>query len=172
MNVAYLSLGSNIGNRLEHLTEAVGMLHDHPAVTVTAVSSVYETEPLGLTEQAKFLNIAVGLQTSLGALELLDVCQSIENKLGRMRKIRWGPRTVDLDILLFNQETIQLANLLVPHIRMTERAFVLVPLVEIHPDAENPASGGLYRDEPAIQEDGVVLWKKVYSVEGFLKDEE
>ncbi|WP_153733474.1 2-amino-4-hydroxy-6-hydroxymethyldihydropteridine diphosphokinase [Sporosarcina obsidiansis] len=164
-------MGSNIGNRLQHLKQAVQLLHEHPAITVLDVSSVYETEPLGLTEQAKFLNIAVNLETSLEALELLNVCQSIENKLGRMRKIRWGPRTVDLDILLYNHDVLQLENLLIPHLRMHERAFVLVPLVEINPEVKNPVTGTLYRDEPAMQEDGVVLWKKVQRVEEFLQQD-
>ncbi|SKB07340.1 2-amino-4-hydroxy-6-hydroxymethyldihydropteridinediphosphokinase [Sporosarcina newyorkensis] len=169
MNFAYLSMGSNIGNRLEHLTHAVQLLNEHPAITVEKVSSVYETEPLGLTEQAKFLNIAVGLETSLEASELLSACQSIENKLGRMRKIRWGPRTVDLDILLYNHDTIQSENLIIPHLRMQERAFVLVPLIEIDSEVKNPVTGTLYRNEPAMQDDGMTLWKKVQNVEEFLQ---
>lgn len=169
MNNAYLSLGSNIGNRLEHLQQAVQMLNEHSSIHVLVVSSVYETEPVGLTEQAKFLNIVVKLGTTLEAMELLSVCQSIENKLGRMRKIRWGPRTVDLDILLYNEEHIQLENLIIPHIRMQERAFVLVPLVEINEDVKNPITGIPYREELAIKEGGVILWKKVGQVEEFLR---
>lgn len=169
MNAAYLSLGSNIGNRLEHLKQAVRLLHDHPAITVQKVSSVYETEPLGLTEQAKFLNIVVGLETSLEATELLSACQSIENKLGRLRKIRWGPRTVDLDILLYNEDSIQLENLIVPHLRMQERAFVLVPLVEINSEVKHPVSGVLYREEPAMEDKGVVLWKQIQNAKEFLQ---
>lgn len=171
MITAYLSLGSNIGNRLDHLKQAVRLLHDHPAITVLKVSSVYETEPLGLTEQAKFLNIAVGLETSLEAAELLSACQSIENKLGRMRKIRWGPRTVDLDILLYNEDSIQTEDLIVPHLRMQERAFVLVPLVEINSEAKHPVTGSLYREEPAMQEAGVILWKPIQNAEEFLQQE-
>lgn len=169
MNSAYLSMGSNIGNRLEHLQLAVRQLNEHPSITVRKISSVYETEPVGLTEQAKFLNIAVELETSLEAIELLHACQSIENKLGRMRKIRWGPRTVDLDILLYNEEQIQLEDLIVPHLRMQERAFVLVPLVEIAKEAKNPVTGKLYRKEPALEEGGVTLWKKVTETEDFFQ---
>ncbi|AXI01397.1 2-amino-4-hydroxy-6-hydroxymethyldihydropteridine diphosphokinase [Sporosarcina sp. PTS2304] len=162
-------MGSNIGNRLEHLIQAVRLLHEHAAINVKNVSSVYETEPVGLTEQAKFLNIAVELETSLEATELLSACQFIENKLGRMRKIRWGPRTVDLDILLYNNDQIQLEHLIIPHLRMAERAFVLVPLVEINPELKNPVSGELYRQQPALKEEGIVLWKKVACVEEFLQ---
>lgn len=169
MNSAYLSMGSNIGNRLEHLQQAVQLLNEHSSIKVLQVSSVYETEPVGLTEQAKFLNIAVELETSLEATELLSECQSIENKLGRMRKIRWGPRTVDLDILLYNEDHIQLEDLIIPHLRMQERAFVLVPLIEINSEVKNPVTGALYRDEPAVQEDGVNLWKKVNRIEDFLQ---
>lgn len=169
MNIAYLSLGSNIGNRLEHLKQAVRLLHEHLSVEVKKVSSVYETEPLGLTEQAKFLNIAVELETSLEAAELLSACQSIENKLGRMRKIRWGPRTVDLDILLYNEDSIQTENLIVPHLRMQERAFVLVPLVEINSEVKNPVTGSLYCEEPAMGEEGVTLWKQIQNAEEFLQ---
>ncbi|MDV6378995.1 2-amino-4-hydroxy-6-hydroxymethyldihydropteridine diphosphokinase [Sporosarcina sp. GW1-11] len=164
-------MGSNIGNRLEHLVQAVHLLHEHPAISVKKVSSVYETDPVGLTEQAKFLNIAVELETSLEATELLSACQFIENKLGRMRKIRWGPRTVDLDILLYNEETIQLENLIVPHLRMAERAFVLIPLIEINSELKNPVTKKLYSEEPAMEEEGVVLWKKVEGVKGFLKQD-
>ncbi|WP_143560720.1 2-amino-4-hydroxy-6-hydroxymethyldihydropteridine diphosphokinase [Sporosarcina sp. P2] len=171
MNNAYLSLGSNIGNRLEHLQQAVQLLNEHPSINVSIVSSVYETDPVGLTEQAKFLNIVVKLSTTLEATELLSVCQSIENKLGRMRKIRWGPRTVDLDILLYNESHFQLENLIIPHIRMQERAFVLVPLVEINKDVKNPITGTLYREELAIKEDGINLWKKIGRVEEFLRQD-
>ncbi len=169
MNNAYLSLGSNIGNRLEHLQQAVQLLNEHSSIKVLQVSSVYETEPVGLTEQAKFLNIAVELETSLEATQLLSACQSIENKLGRMRKIRWGPRTVDLDILLYNEDHIQLEDLIIPHLRMQERAFVLVPLVEINSEVKNPVTGALYSEEPAMQEDGVNLWKKVERIEDFMQ---
>ncbi|PIC63701.1 2-amino-4-hydroxy-6-hydroxymethyldihydropteridine diphosphokinase [Sporosarcina sp. P13] len=164
-------MGSNIGNRLEHLVQAVRLLNEHPAINVKKVSSVYETEPVGLTEQAKFLNIAVVIETSLKAIELLSACQFIENKLGRMRKIRWGPRTVDLDILLYNEETIRLENLIVPHIRMAERAFVLIPLIEINSELKNPVTKKLYSEEPAMEDEGVVLWKKVEGVEEFLKQD-
>lgn len=169
MNIAYLSLGSNIGNRLEHLVQAVRLLYDHPSISVKKVSSVYETEPIGLTEQAKFLNIAVELETTLTATELLSACQFIENKLGRMRKIRWGPRTVDLDILLYNQETIQLENLIIPHLRMQERAFVLIPLIEINSELQHPVTRKRYSEEPVIEESGVTLWKSVTSAEEFLQ---
>ena len=133
MNVAYLSIGSNIGDRLHHLTEAVRALHLHEGLMVSSVSSIYETAPVGFTDQADFLNMVVCVETGLAAQELLEICQNIEQELGRVRDIRWGPRTVDLDILLYNNDNIETENLIVPHPRMHERAFVLIPLLEIAP---------------------------------------
>ena len=100
-------------------------------INVKTVSSIYETAPVGYVDQPSFLNIVVYIETSYSALEILKICQSIENELGRVREIRWGPRIIDLDILLFNNENIEVENLIVPHPRMFERAFVLVPLLEI-----------------------------------------
>ncbi|MDN4608825.1 2-amino-4-hydroxy-6-hydroxymethyldihydropteridine diphosphokinase [Sporosarcina highlanderae] len=160
MNIAYLSIGSNIGDRLHHLTKAVRALHAHDRIEVTAISSIYETEPVGYTDQANFLNLVLRLETSLNPFELLDVCQGIENDLGRVRDVRWGPRTVDLDILLYNNDNIESENLTVPHPRMDERAFVLVPLLEIAPDSIQPGV--------AIDDDGVVCWETVDGVERFL----
>ena len=169
MTVAYLSIGSNIGDRLDHLVEAVRALEARDDVRVLAVSSVYETAPVGYTDQADFLNIAIGVETTLDAYALLALCQEIEQGLGRVRKIRWGPRTVDLDILLYNNDAILVENLVIPHPRMHERAFVLVPLLEIAPAVVHPTTGTLYAEEIAVQDGGVELWKKVNGVEQFLQ---
>ncbi|MCM3712198.1 2-amino-4-hydroxy-6-hydroxymethyldihydropteridine diphosphokinase [Sporosarcina luteola] len=163
MNIAYLSIGSNIGDRLHHLKEAVRALHSHEGIDVTKISSIYETAPVGYTEQADFLNLAVSIATSLDPFELLAACQQIENGLGRVREIRWGPRTVDLDILLYNNDNIEAENLIVPHPRMGERAFVLVPLLEIAPSILHPVTGTPFAVE-APDEEGVLLWKKVKEV--------
>ena len=133
MNIAYISLGSNIGNRLQYLQQAVRLLQDEKNVKVRQVSSVYETDPVGYVDQDAFLNIVVELETSLTPHELLKKCNEIEAELGRTREIHWGPRTVDLDILLYNEENMKTENLIIPHPRMTERGFVLIPLVEIKP---------------------------------------
>ncbi|NYF26441.1 2-amino-4-hydroxy-6-hydroxymethyldihydropteridine diphosphokinase [Sporosarcina sp. JAI121] len=161
MNVAYVSIGSNIGDRLRHLTEAVRGLHFHEGITVTSVSSVYETAPVGFTEQADFLNMVLCVETDLAAQHLLEVCQKIEHGLGRVRDIRWGPRTADLDVLLYNNDNIITENLIVPHPRMHERAFVLVPLLEIAPLMADP-----------MPDEGVLLWKKVNGVDDFLLEGE
>lgn len=168
MNRAFISIGSNIGDRLHHLIEAVRALHANSTSEVLAVSSIYETAPVGLTDQADFLNLVVQIETDLGAHDLLSVCQSIENELGRVRDIRWGPRTVDLDILLYNKDNVGTEDLLIPHPRMHERAFVLIPLLEIEPAVTHPTTGVLYAKQEAVHDEGVSLWKKVHNLKEFL----
>lgn len=161
MNLSYLSLGSNMGNRFEMLRQAVAQLVEHPAITVTRISSLYETDPVGYTDQEPFLNMVVQLETELTAVALLDVCQAVEQNLNRKRLVRWGPRTIDLDILLYNQERIETDRLTVPHPRMDERAFVLIPLLEINPGLEAVGS---------VETVGVLLWKSYNSITAFLQD--
>lgn len=136
MSTAYVSLGSNQGDRLQLLRSAVTMLRDTASIDVTRISSVYETDPVGYQDQPPFLNIVVEVETSLAPHALLKACQSIERALGRVRTIRWGPRTIDLDILLVGDVGLDEEVLTIPHPRMTERAFVLIPLAEIAPGAE------------------------------------
>ena len=161
MNLSYLSLGSNMGDRFEMLRQAVAQLAEQPAVTVTQISSLYETDPVGYTDQEPFLNMVVQLETELTAMALLDVCQMIEQNLNRKRLVRWGPRTIDLDILLYNQDRIETARLSVPHPRMNERAFVLIPLLEIDPGLEVAGT---------LETGGVRLWKSYNSFAAFLQD--
>ena len=131
---AYLSLGANLGNREETLRAAVQRLAEKKDVTLCAVSSLYETAPWGKTDQPLFLNIAVFLQTSISPEALLSLAQSVETSLGRVRNERWGPRTVDIDILHIEGVRRHTQELTLPHPYMTERAFVLVPLAEIAPN--------------------------------------
>nr|BEI32163.1 2-amino-4-hydroxy-6-hydroxymethyldihydropteridine diphosphokinase [Planomicrobium sp.] len=161
MNKSYLSLGSNMGDRVGMLRQAVRLLKEHPAIEVMNISSLYETAPVGFTEQDVFLNMVVQLQTSLTAYELLEICQDIEQTLDRKREIRWGPRTIDLDILLYNQDEFETENLVIPHPRMHERAFVLVPLLELDPE----------QDFIEPQREGIEIWKTYNSVESFLLEE-
>src|SRR5699024_3773735 len=134
MKSIYLALGSNIEPREKYLTSALEALNDHQQITIIKKSSVYKTAPVGYTDQADFLNMVIELATSLLPLELLDVCQAIEKQLDRRREIRFGPRTIDLDILIYNQENRETERLTLPHPRMHERAFVLIPLDEIAPE--------------------------------------
>ncbi len=130
----YVALGSNLGDREAYLWQALGLLSAEPAVKVRRVSSFYETKPVGNLEQPDFLNAVVQLACSLSPLELLRTLQAIEIRLGRERLVPWGPRTIDMDLLLFGQETVEEPGLTVPHPRLLERDFVLVPLAEIAPD--------------------------------------
>lgn len=135
---AYIGLGSNMGNPILNLETALKRIDGIEGTRITAASSVYETEPVGYEEQAWFHNCVAEIDTVLSPEELLGTLQEIENDLGRVREIRWGPRAIDLDILLYDQMIINTERLIVPHPRMAERAFVMVPLVEIAPGAEFP----------------------------------
>jgi len=136
---AYIALGANLGRREETLREALRMLNAYPEIEVLRASDVYETDPVGYADQPPFLNMAAALGTALAPHKLLAVMQDIENQLGRVRDIRFGPRTADLDLLWMDGLTIATEALTLPHPRMHERFFVLVPLADVVP--ENEPSG-------------------------------
>ncbi|MBO1582664.1 2-amino-4-hydroxy-6-hydroxymethyldihydropteridine diphosphokinase [Bacillus sp. XF8] len=165
-NVVYVALGSNIGDRYAYLLQAIELLNKNPHIRVEDVSSVYETDPVGYTDQNRFLNLVIKISTNLLPQELLKVTQKVEIDLGRKREIRWGPRTVDLDILLYNQENIEAENLIVPHPRMFERAFVIVPLLEINQDIKQNISRSQV-DEMKRRE-GVTVWKQKNGEDAFV----
>jgi len=131
--VAYLGLGSNLGDRSAHLAFGVAELAELPGTMVEAVSSLYETPPWGVAEQPAFLNCCVALSTTLAPRVLLEDALAIESRVGRERRQRWGPRTLDIDILLYDNEVISEPGLSVPHPELKARAFALVPLAEIAP---------------------------------------
>ena len=133
MTRAYLGIGSNLGERLGYLQLAVDQLAAADGVTVVGVSPVYETAPVGGPEQPDYLNAVVGVDTALTAHELLGVAQAVESEAERVRTVRWGPRTLDVDVLLVGDERIDTPDLVVPHPRMAERAFVVVPLADLDP---------------------------------------
>ena len=140
MTLAYLSLGSNTENKEKLIEQAVGLINLSEDVKLVRTSALYETEPWGVKNQNWFLNLAVEIKTSLSASELLEKMQLIEKTLGRDRtkEIRWGERPIDIDIIFYGQEIVNLPKLTVPHINMHNRAFVLVPLLELIPDFEHP----------------------------------
>ena len=156
-NTAYIAVGSNIGDRYHYLMSGIDQLDQHEKVKVVNTSSVYETDPVGYTKQDLFLNMVIEIKTDLDPFELLDVLLNIELKLGRKREIVWGPRTLDLDILLYNQENIESEKLIVPHPRMTERAFVMVPLLELDSHIKFPGMGEL---DSVPDREGVRIWKQ------------
>lgn len=142
---AYLGLGSNLGDRLFNLREALKRLVSSGECQIEACSSVYETEPVGFMDQANFLNAVVRITTSLDPLALLSCCRSVEESMGRVRTIKWGPRVIDIDILIFDHEIVCTGELIVPHPEMLNRGFVMIPLAEIAPDLE-VASGVTARE--------------------------
>jgi 2-amino-4-hydroxy-6-hydroxymethyldihydropteridine diphosphokinase len=127
----YLSLGSNLGERENNLRTAIKALSKE--ITLGSVSSLYETDPVGVLDQPYFLNLAVSGETSRPAEELLAAVKRIEDQAGRVPSFRWGPRVVDIDILLYDELTLETPELVIPHPEMNHRAFVLVPLAEIAP---------------------------------------
>lgn len=135
---AFLGLGSNIEDRIDYLQSAVDALNAHPKIRVDAVSSVYETEPVGGPEQGAYLNMVVRAATLLSPRRLLRVAHDVEHALGRERNERWGPRTIDVDILLYDQLSLRRRNLEIPHPRLTLRPFALVPLLEVAPGKKLP----------------------------------
>lgn len=135
---AFLGLGSNIEDRLNHLQSAVEALDAHRHIRVDAVSSVYQTEPVGGPDQDPYLNVGLRIATLLSPRALLRAGGQVEAALGRQRGERWGPRTIDVDILLYGDLTVHRSDLQIPHPRLTERPFALVPLMEVAPGMTLP----------------------------------
>lgn len=138
MPTAFLSLGSNLGDRLANLKRAIEKIEEPSQIMVTKVSPVYETEPVGRENQGWFLNLVLQVETSLEPFALLERLSSIEDQMGRKREKRWGSRNIDLDILLYDTRMVDSERLTIPHPRMHERRFVLVPLAQIAPKLLHP----------------------------------
>lgn len=135
---AFLGLGSNVGDRLVTLQHAIDLLASEPGIVVRRTSRIWETAPVGGPEQPDFLNVVAEIRTTLEPLDLLEAVNRVEEGLGRTRDIRWGPRTIDIDILLIDDLAIDDERLTVPHPRMHQRAFVVMPLLELIPDPVLP----------------------------------
>ncbi|MCE3198082.1 2-amino-4-hydroxy-6-hydroxymethyldihydropteridine diphosphokinase [Paenibacillus sonchi] len=158
---AYIALGANLGDREGTLKEALNRLNQHAGIEVVRYSSVYETEPVGYLDQPQFLNMAAVLRTTLAPEALLHEMLDIESQLGRVRDVRYGPRTVDLDLLWVENQSFDTPDLTLPHPRMLERAFVLIPLNDVVPQKEE--SSGLRQFITAALQDidgreGIRLW--------------
>jgi 2-amino-4-hydroxy-6-hydroxymethyldihydropteridine diphosphokinase len=151
---AFLGLGSNLGGRQETLQRAVDLLDAEPSIEVVASSSVWETDPVGGPSQPDYLNAVVRVRTDLDPHELLAACLRTEATLGRVRDVRWGPRTIDIDVLLFDALALNDSDLTIPHPRMIERAFVLLPLLELDPDATLPDGTRLANARPSLGSGG------------------
>jgi 2-amino-4-hydroxy-6-hydroxymethyldihydropteridine diphosphokinase len=137
----YLSLGSNLGDRAEHLRRALETVEALPDTRLVAQSSIHETAPWGVTDQPSFLNMAAEIETALGPLELLNAVKTLESSLGRTPGPHWGPRVIDIDIVLWQDTVMETDALTLPHPRFRDRAFVLLPLREIAPNAVDPVTG-------------------------------
>ena len=134
MTTAYIGFGSNVGDKAEYIRSAAERLREADGVKRVKMSSLYRTAPVGKTDQDWFVNAVGKVDTDLSANELFKECIEIERSLKRERKERWGPRTIDLDVLLYGDQMLDTDVLLVPHPRMHERAFVLIPLAELEPE--------------------------------------
>ena len=131
-NNVYLSLGSNIGDRKGYIEKAVELIESTKGIKILKKSGLYETTPVGYLEQDLFLNVVIKIETDFSAREILKIINKIENELNRKREIRWGPRTIDIDILIFSDKKIDETDLIIPHKEMLNRLFVLIPLTEIY----------------------------------------
>jgi len=157
---AFVSLGSNKGDREGYLRRALGLLDRVPQTRVTNVSQVYESAPWGFPHQRDFLNLAAELRTRLRPEKLLEEFKALEAQLGRKPSRRWGPREIDIDLLMYGEQTISTPELTVPHKHMMERAFVLVPLAEIAPSLMLP-DGRSAKEHAAERQDEVVPFAKI-----------
>jgi 2-amino-4-hydroxy-6-hydroxymethyldihydropteridine diphosphokinase len=150
-----LALGSNLGDRLENLQGAADALSDAPGLEFRAASPVYETRPVGGPEQPDYLNAVITVDTALPARTILDRARGVEEAFGRVRDVTWGPRTLDVDVIVCGDEVSDDATLTLPHPRAHERAFVLAPWHDIEPDAEIPGRGRIEDLLDAVGLDGV-----------------
>jgi 2-amino-4-hydroxy-6-hydroxymethyldihydropteridine diphosphokinase len=138
-NLVYIALGTNLGQRLENLQNAAAALS--PAVVILMRSHVYETPPWGFLDQPHFLNQVVQVETNLQPIDLLGYLKSLERQMGREKSIKYGPRLIDLDILFYNDLILDTPRLTIPHPRIAERGFVLIPLADLDPNLRHPISG-------------------------------
>jgi 2-amino-4-hydroxy-6-hydroxymethyldihydropteridine diphosphokinase len=154
---AYVALGANLGERESSLGEAIRRLTNDPDIEIRSISSAYETAPVGFTDQPSFLNMALCLLTDLEPIALLRRLLEIEQQMGRVRDVRWGPRNIDLDLLVYGEVSLNTTELTLPHPRMGQRAFVLVPLRDIWPLGRSfPWEAEL--SAFSLQEEGITRW--------------
>ena len=165
MYSVYIGFGSNIGDRLGHIRNAIHTLSKTEGITLQKMSSVYKTDPVGYEAQSEFLNGVAAIQTSLPPLSLLHTLKNIETVIGRQHRIRWGPREIDLDILIYGDLCLQTEKLIIPHPEMHRRRFVLAPLAEIASDLVHPVFQEtvqtllehLEDDKSVVKKEGCVL---------------
>lgn len=160
-----LGLGSNLGDREQQLQQALKRLTALADIRVAAVSNIYETKPVGDTDQPDFLNMAAMVETTLTPIELLKRCLSVETDMGRVRTRRWGPRIIDVDLLIYNEIAVETSELRLPHPEIANRSFVLIPLKDIAPElqlSKGKSVGEMADACLASEQNDVLLWKKVH----------
>ncbi len=155
---AYIGLGGNVGDVFNNMQSALRSLDSHEQISVRSISHVYKTPPWGIEKQDWFLNACACVQTSLTGHELLSECLAAEKSLNRVREIRWGPRTIDLDVLIYGNEIIDAEDLQVPHPRMHERGFVMLPMADIAPNV-------------MLQEKSILQWVELLKTSDIQKTE-
>jgi 2-amino-4-hydroxy-6-hydroxymethyldihydropteridine diphosphokinase len=158
-NISYIALGSNKGDRFEHLTRALQEIIQDKNNNIENVSSIYETLPYGYKNQGNFYNAVIKIKTSYELIELLDLLKSIEKKIGRKDSVKWGPREIDIDILFFNDLIFSNNRITVPHKEAAKRDFVLIPLSEIAPDLIHPALNQKICDICIVESEKTVIGK-------------
>jgi 2-amino-4-hydroxy-6-hydroxymethyldihydropteridine diphosphokinase len=158
-NISYIALGSNKGDRFEHLTRAIQEIIQDKNNNIENVSSIYETLPYGYKNQGNFYNAVIKIKTSYELIELLDLLKSIEKKIGRKDSVKWGPREIDIDILFFNDLIFSNNRITVPHKEAAKRDFVLIPLSEIAPDLIHPALNQKICDICIVESEKTVIGK-------------
>ena len=149
MSIIYISIGSNIGDREENCRKAIKLLKEN-GIALKRESSLYETEPWGVKNQPKFINMAIEVETDKEPEELLRVLKEIEIEIGRKETVKWGPRVIDLDIIFYDDLILKTENLEIPHPLLHERDFVLKPLCEIAPEKKHPVTGKMVKEMAAI----------------------
>lgn len=166
---AYIALGGNLGDREQTLIRALNLLHTHPSIKVVRCSDIYETDPVGYEDQPAFLNMTACLTTTLAPEQLLTAMLELERQLGRVRDIRWGPRTIDLDLLWIDGVEWESEALILPHPRMGERLFVLVPLADIVSEQEQSLYAFVHQGLGTLDgKEGIRLWKRLDAANEFV----
>lgn len=163
MSRVWIGLGSNLDDPAGQVRAGIAALADLPDSRPGPVSDLFRSAPVGVTDQPDFCNAVAGLDTVLEPLALLEALQAIEQRAGRRRTRRWGPRTLDLDLLVYGDRRIDLPALTIPHPRLAERAFVLVPLASVAPDLQIPGQGAVATLAAAVADQGIRAWEAAVS---------